>query len=610
MVENPLTKVRAYSGLQKRTDETLREYVMRVGQEADIAPAVVEESVEYVVRWQYAESPPEDDAAFRAFLAQLDDSAGSVPEREDSAGTAPERAAEPAAASEAATVVEQPGFEPVPECRPLRAERRETRSDFKGGLRGREPRTLLLRFVGMLVTAPILGWMLGRAWVPGHVLYDRGAQFLAAVLGLSGVEALELVGTFGLGLYVALLVLFVIDVKKRVQGMLLALGSALALGGVAAMDVFLPNLEVTLLNLLGLVFGFAVGLVVESDQLLSLDPSASSFRRPTLQSGDIPEFRHAALLLFALVTIVIVGSVVQAVLSQVIRVYDIAAAGVFLFMSFRFIQYESETSYMILGPARAGKSMLTLGLCLEMIDAAGPHPDPNDYLQNGLERMSNLRPGDERWPIPSTPPDELEVASFEVIAGYYFPRRLELTALDYAGQHLARVAERFKRGADDDPDGSVTEDVADWIRTTDTLLVLLDIERLVHPDKFQEPGVTDAANISWGLEHYTTILTNQTQPHDEVVVVATKCDILIDQQMIDPPSTHNSYETFREAVTERLSTRPDVSELLEVTGETTIHPVYYVTKRRDGEYVPRLDEAGNLMPVGFSHLIGELRRRQ
>jgi hypothetical protein len=595
MAEDPLARIQSHAGIRKRDDETLREYIERVGRETDVDRAVLDDALEYVTRWQYARTVPDDDAAFTEFLVQVGD--GATPGPADA-----EPAAEP--------VVDEPDLDPVPDLRPLRAERRETRSDFKSGLRGREPRRLLLRFVVMVATAPILGWMMGRTWVPGHRLYDRGYDLLGAAFGLPDVVAVELVGMFGLGLYVALLVLFLLDVKKRVQGMLLLLGSALTLAVMTAMGVFLPNLEFTApLNLLGFGLGVAVGVLFESDRLLALDLSASTLQRPTLENGDLPEFRFATVSLFGLLALVVLVSLGQALLADVLRVVDVVATGAFLVMGYQFVQYDSETTYVTLGPARAGKSMLLLGLCLELIRADGPHPDPNDYLQDGIERVSNLQPGDERWPIPSTPPDEFKVASFEVIAGYYFPRRLQLSALDYAGQHLGRVAELIADGADGDgTEDNVPGSVAEWIMDSDTLIVFLDVERLVYPEKFQEAGVTDADNISWGLEHYATIIENHDP--DDVVVVATKCDILIDHGWVEPPSVKDSYAEFREAVTEELTARPDVTELLELTDESTIHPTYFATKRRDREYVPRLDDDGNLMPVGFGHLIAEFRRRQ
>jgi len=138
-------------------------------------------------------------------------------------------------------------------------------------------------------------------------------------------------------------------------------------------------------------------------------------------------------------------------------------------------------------------------------------------------------------------------------------------------------------------------------------LFILDVERLVVPEEFHE-GETDEGAVSWGLERYTTI-TEGIEP-DETILVASKCDILIDQGYVDAPRAYDSYAEFQEAVTEHLTARPDVQELLATTGESTIHPVYYVTEQRDGQYRPYLDDDGNLVPVGYDHLVGEMRARQ
>jgi hypothetical protein len=92
--------------------------------------------------------------------------------------------------------------------------------------------------------------------------------------------------------------------------------------------------------------------------------------------------------------------------------------------------------------------------------------------------------------------------------------------------------------------------------------------------------------------------------------VATKCDILVDKGHVDPPQQYDSYDGFRDAVTSHLTARPDVQELLATTEESEIHPVYFVTERTDGSYVPYLSDDGNLVPVGYDHLVDEMRTRQ
>lgn len=479
---------------------------------------------------------------------------------------------------------------------------------FKSGREGKEPLKLLLRFVVIVATAPVIGWMMGRAWVPGRALYASSRDLLTGALGLPFSTSLQLLASFGLGFYVGLLVLFTFDMKKRVQGLLLVVGSTLAVGVLTYMGVLLPNIDLAPLNLLGAGVGLVLGVALEYGQLTKIDWGSSTLQRPTLQSGKVPEFRLTALLLFGLLTVAILLTVVQVVMAGVFHPLDFLASGVFLVVLFGFIRYSSESSYMVLGPARSGKSMMMLGLCLRLMKDSEVYPDPNDHLQNNLERASNLQPGRERWPIPSTPRDQINVVSFEVISGYYFPRRLELSALDYAGQHLGKIAELIESGRVDPEKNTISHRVAHEIQEADTLLVILDLERLYYPEKFDDTGEGDPDSLSWGLEYYVRILNN-TDP-DDVVVVATKADIMIANNDVPPPGEFESYDEFQGRVSESLTVRPDITQLMAQIDDSQIYPVYFVTKLRDGQFVPRLDDQGNLVPVGYGPLLTELRRRQ
>jgi hypothetical protein len=649
MVTAPVEEIQSVSDTALRDEETIKEYVTRVGEEHDVDTQLVQEALLYVTEHYYSEGTPDDRSGFDAFLdgitgtadpstaEQPPDADGSIaaegsPETEDS--TESERPAETEASVETTDPTETeespsagaPVEEGPPEVEPGEPpattgadtpgsggpvteppDRDEVPPGFKTGIRGKEPLKLVLRFLVIVVTAPVIGWMFSRAWVPGNSVYDQGREFLTELLGVPGPEATKLFAVFTFGIYLGLLILLTVDLRKRVQAMLLWLGTALALAAVASVGWVIPRVELTQLNVLGFLLGLVSAIVLEANQLRAIDSSESSFRRPTQSSGAISEFQYAAGVLFVVLLVAVVATLVQLVLADAIQVYDPVAAVVFLVVVFQFVSYESETSYATLGPERSGKSMLMLGLCLTLLQNNEMHPDPNSYLQSSLERASNLKSGQTTWPIPSTEPDTLQAASFEVIAGYYFPRRLELTALDYAGQHLTRIAERMGTGTNGVDDDGVPAQVVDWISQTDTLLFILDVERLVYPEEFSDDPVRDET-ISWGLEHYTTI-TEGVDPED-TIVVATKCDILIDTGRVDPPQSYDSYDEFREAVTEYLTARPDVQELFATTGESTIHPVYFITERRDGTYVPYLDDSGNLAPVGYGQLVDEMRARQ
>lgn len=598
MNDSPVDEIEIVSDTLQTAEETIKEYVVRVGEQNNVDQPLIEDALSYVTEYYYSEGIPEENQGFELFLSAITNA--DQQDHKDSA-------VDPPPIDETGESAES-NITDKPVGKPPEGQSKADQSQFKTGIQGKEPRSLVLRFIIIVITAPVIGWMFARAWVPGNVIYDQGREFLTQLLGIPGPESAKLFVLFGFGLYLGLLTAFTIDIKKRVQAMLLWLGTTLVIAAIAVLGWVIPRVAATPLNGLGFVLGFVAGLVVEFDQFRAIDIDASSFRRPTMSNGTLPEFRYAAWLLFTLLTLIVVATLGQVFLAGTIQVFDPVITAIFLIVMFQFVSYESETSYVTLGPERSGKSMLMLGLSLTLLRNEEMHPNPNDYLQQSLERASNLQADQAKWPIPSTGLDDLQRASFEVIAGYYFPRRLELTALDYAGQHLTRIAELFQSGTNESAqDESVPSQVVSWISETDTLLFILDVERLEYPDAFHE-GTTEEGAISWGLDQYTTIV-EEVNPND-TIVVATKCDILIDKGHVDSPQSYDTYAGFREAITQHLSARPDVEELLATTGESTIHPLYFVTEYRDDSYVPHLDEDRNLIPVGYDHMIEEMRSRQ
>lgn len=619
-MDDPVAEVELATEIQKLEDESVREYFVRVGEEANIDTPLIDDASTYATEVYFSEEQSGDRDRFNEFVNELRKAnllSDSLADRK-----APAKGQVSIETGQAQSDLTQEDTETgektdvgskSPQQTTTDTSSKSTRglTGFRSGLEGTEPRKLLVLFIAILATAPLVGWLLGRAWVPGNTIYEIVGSQLSVFLGLPREQTFEFVAMFGFGLFLGLLVLFTIDPKKRVQGMLLLFGSAVGVFVMGRMGVFLPNIEFTApLTLLGFLLGLVVGGIVEGGQLAAIELSRSSFQRPTREDGRIVEFRTAAQMLFILISLIVFLSLIQVVLANSVQVSDPFAAGIFLVLSYQFIQYESETSYTTIGPERSGKSTMLLALCLELFRNAESNPNPNTYLASALERASNIHANDPEWPLPSTAHDEARVTSFEVIAGNLFPRRLQLTALDYAGQHLGQVAEILEENTDDsfNKSSSTPGQVAEWINQSESLIFILDVERLVFPEKFGELGETDQQTLSWGLEHYTTII-EEVQP-DDVIVVATKCDILVDQDFVQAPAQCESYNDFTIAVTEYLSSRPDVEQLLSVAGEKRIHPIYIETRKRDGEYVPKLDDTGNLNPVGYDHLINEIKNRQ
>lgn len=509
----------------------------------------------------------------------------------------------------------------------------QTPSDSRfdvGGL-GSETRKLLIRFVAILVVSPVVGWMMARAWVPGHLIYDQATKQLPELIGVTPTHAMQLVSAGGLGLYFGFLTIFIIDVKKRVQGALLLVGTAIGLGVLAYQGVLLPNLNPGYTpNLIAFAILYVAALSLDLDKLLSIDFSESSFRDLRTSNGEIPEFNNAANGLFAVLALVILASLVQVVIADVYRIFDFIAAGITLYLLYTFIQYEVKSDYMLLGPGQSGKSMAMLGMALTMYDFEDVQPNPNSYLQHAIELAGDPQYQND-WPFEQT--EGLQETSFQMLVGDLFPRRMRLAAFDYPGQLLPEISERIHTlaasssslslssntepntanveadGGNITETGNIVDVVAKEALNADTLMIVLDCERLVHPGAFDNGDVaTDGGGRALGIEYYKPIL-DSVDP-DRVIITATKADILIHDGSlpVDPPEAVGGFAEFKRQVNELLDQRYDIQELKQQLGQSEIQPVFYKTKKENGEYVPIRDSSNNLIPVGFRELIDTLRR--
>lgn len=506
-------------------------------------------------------------------------------------------------------------------------------SQFDQGFIGKDIQKLVLRFVAIIVVSPLIGWMMARAWVPGNVIYMSVADGMKQILGTDNLsQALQLVASAGMGLYFGFLTIFILDIKKRVQGALLLLGTAIGLVVLTLQGVLLPNLDPGYTpNILAFFVLYVGGLVLDIDKLLSIDPSESTLRDPRTSNGDIPEFSNAAKGLFVVIALIIVLSLVQVILAGAFEVFDVVAAVVGIYLLYSFIQYEVKSDYMLLGPGQSGKSMAMLGMALTMYDFDDVQPDPNTYLQGAIDVAGD--PQYEDWPFDQT--EGLQETSFQMLVGDLFPRRMRLVAFDYPGQLLSEVSARVRELSSSSPldvvpfvgetespvpevkadggnitnQGDIVEIIANNVVEADTLMIVIDCERLVHPQSFEgETGTADERDRSLGIEFYEPILANTDV--ENTIITATKADVLIhdDSLPVEPPGEAGGFDVFKRQVNDMLDQRVAIKELKQQLGQSDIHPVFYKTKKEDGEYVPIHDDYHNLIPVGYEQLVDTIRR--
>jgi hypothetical protein len=333
------------------------------------------------------------------------------------------------------------------------------------------------------------------------------------------------------------------------------------------------------------------------------------------------EFRRSASILFYLITAIIVvglvefhvnfpqfidpsGGAVEIVAPEpTVSVAweglttNVLMAGVFVVTLRRFVKYDSSENFFVLGPPGSGKSLFLVGKYLAALDDAVDRKSDTPLNPSGdlMELVGRLDAAtkDAGWELDSTGATEVEDLQFRFVNGRVFPKNIELSSLDYAGEYLEELPGALM-SPDSEIDNSTVQLLSDRVRAANTLILVIDVERYHN-------------NEPLGIEPYFDIL--DTADDKDVLLVATKSDILAqqfeDEQALDP---HQYFEDFRQYVNDTLvENNQAVRTLVQDTSGSEIHPVYYeTTVNDDGERVPMRDRNGNVMTVGFEELLEKL----
>ncbi len=468
----------------------------------------------------------------------------------------------------------------------------------------------------ILVSAFFVSDVLVRGWEDGRLLkvIFQHAPFI--LLGIS----VNTVGAVLFGIYTGLLILLNIDPKKRWQGRFLAIGTIIAVVGMQTQGVF----EISFVEAAPwFVGGIIAGLIVGGGTKLIENQTAQAL-----------EFRRAATVLSYILTIVTLTtfaeahltypslfevqyfprelSVSQWVLSlspppesvEVITesLYtDIAATGVFLFTLRRFIKYDAEMSFFIIGPSESGKTLFLIGAYLEALesysgDNNGLLTTPMNPTQDLMQMLDEFDQSREEWTVGATGAGEVRDLGFRYVHGQVFPLNVYITALDYAGEHLPSIPDVLSGvlEIDDYPNPAILRALVQNVQQADTLVLMLDIERFVTTEQSLE------------ISEYFDLL--QAVDDKDVVLVATKSDLLAEEFIEETglqPVRH--YDEFVDYVNNYLSENQQIEALITETGGTNILPVYYQTRVTEtGERVPMRDETNSVMIVGFNELLDKL----
>lgn len=477
-------------------------------------------------------------------------------------------------------------------------------SDTRGFLRGNVEKLKLFGYFAVMVfvSGPLFQ-TLGEAWKSSVLI----RPLIGSLRPIASVT-LEEFTMFWLGFYLGLLLLMTLDPKKRWQAVLLWVGTVTAVLALAQIGLLLPSLDPTRSYGWALVGG-AVGALAGGGRQLG-----------NINTAEPMEFRQAANTLYSLVLLIVVVGLLEyhVVLNQVLTVTrdglviqlvplelsfdsdglfrNVAVAGTFLYTMNRFVEYDAETEFFVLGPPGSGKSLFLVGTYMAALDRVESNYDatPLRPTQELMRLVGSLDDADPEagWNLDATGDKQTSDLQFTYVAGDIFPKNITVSSLDYAGEYLRQLPDALL-GDTDEVDGATLTNLTNRVQRADTLIFLVDCERFERGDKMD-------------IEPYFDIL--DSAPDKRVLLVASKADILADrfreERSLEP---HDYPEDFREYVHTTLTENDQqVRTLVQETGGR-LFPVYYQTKLSDdGERVPLRDRHGNVLTNGFDELVTAL----
>lgn len=465
------------------------------------------------------------------------------------------------------------------------------------------------------VVTPAATKMVSAAWQSGGL--SRTA--VVTLEELVGVSHLELV-LFCLGAYAGLVGLLLFDDIKRIQGVLLAVASAIAVAGFRSNGLLYPLYPVE--NAPVIAAGFATSFLLAGGR--------------RLRRTDPPyEFRAATAALFWVVTTIVTVGFVERHLSysapvsfadgrlQVAAVTQLSFVGADLFTDFfaastlvvgahLFTSYTGQRDVFVLGVQRAGKTMLAAALYKAADESARNtrlNPSgPLSALSSALHGFGDDDTADGFGNDEHTGPTEkgeYHLHEFRTRAGELFREYVQVDVLDYAGEYVdEQLVEYVKAFAPDStlslswlvyayesvrglpavPERAEGLDSAEIQRVmakqivhSDTICVIVDAGSLVNEVPYGEGDYQTQDDLSEYLNTYVQLIRHVDQSvldEKEVVLVVTKADYLYQlYRGVDTRLPFFDWVNFH--LLESPEGREKLGPLVTQAQVDRVHPVYY-----------------------------------
>jgi hypothetical protein len=463
---------------------------------------------------------------------------------------------------------------------------------------------LLLYFIAILALAVPVTRVLFNGFF--NAPFTRSLLALRKLVGVS----LDQISVLAMGVYFALLTLMTLDSKKRVQAILLWVGTLAGLSMLATQGLIVDNLLNPELAL-WLVGGFILGLGLGGGtDLLEIESfRGNEFRMASASLNVIIVFTVGLMLFENHVTYPNLFNVTASGI-QPVQITDpqislrtdgllmnASTSILFVIIVNRFMKYDANKNFFILGPRGSGKSLFLIGAYLEALeripDSGSATPlNPSQDLMSMIDKLDQNRSG---WIVESTGRGEVNTLDFQYVHGSVFPMNIQLSSIDYAGEYLERLPDAVTGAMDEDDMDTTMRRLVEGIEEADTLVLSIDVERFVE-------------DRSLDISEYFSIL--QATDDKDVILLATKADHFAEEFKEEKGfEAHRYFDDFVQYVNDRLRQNENVNSLVTQAGNAEIKPVHYqTTEDENGNRVPMRDAENSVVTVGFEELLDDFGR--
>ncbi|WP_434531608.1 hypothetical protein ACODNH_19905 (plasmid) [Haloarcula sp. NS06] len=365
-----------------------------------------------------------------------------------------------------------------------------------------QKRDLKVAAGGVAISSAIMGVIFYTAWTDIYLQVKNIEAQVEAGIPLLTDGALQVVAMAALGLYLTWNVLFALDIQKRYQGVLILVGSIVALVLLAGLGVFLPNMHLNIQNAVSLFSGIGFGLVSEAAKLPWRDEPGdlrdiafrdSSWKAVKTIHGAPAQFPTAVKGVYRTIILLVVGANAVLLLGTtpiVGKIASILISPIFGYYLLKLVEFnptetsEESLNTVILGPTGSGKTLALYGLYKAALDGndelgqVKPLKETNLLIEtieegqnaNLLGDTDDIREetknpfvqnlnGDEKWPVPST--TGLHEFGFKFPFGTLPKRIVQVQLTDHSGglfgklfRHKEAVTDGGVPGEDNEEDSS------------------------------------------------------------------------------------------------------------------------------------------------------------